>query len=507
MTYAVFNTNVWLEKPVIDFLFGESPDLGFMLKAGQYTGAEGLRYALDAIRRKGMATGGMMTWDFNEPWTNGAGSYQVDYDGRLLMNNTFVRQAAARLSLSLRHVSSLYNINDGIRTTLYLTSDGDVPVSDLRWSWKARDRRGAVISSGKGIVKIDPVEVKKLSDIYVKLPGKTCFGPVLLELQLTDSRGNVLNERVHIFGLAGVRSPLRGLLDYNTLDLDDDKEMLVQLLEATSKEGRDANRYPEIFRPVKRTTLQLEAGEPRIEDEEEVLELKLTNTGQMTALFCEPKPILSYRTDMIIDNLYVCIPPKESRTILIRAPGSPECGLTLRQTGWRIESWNAGPVILDPSPDILLSLGREDRMCREFAGYPGLAPAINENLVRMEGRQADPVGVPYLLDENRTLELTFGGTDVSPGNGAVLRIHSSDQSTTGALISIELNSEPFEAELPEGYGFQKTDPAHLARAKTVKVRIPAGVVKKENNILKIKVIGGGWFTWDALDLKSISTRE
>jgi len=316
----------------------------------------------------------------------------------------------------------------------------------------------------------------------------------------------VMNERVHIFGLAGVRSPLRGLLDYNALDLDDDRKMLTQLLDATGKARKDAGQYPEIFRPVKRTTLQLEAGEPRIENEEEVLELKLTNTGQMTALFCEPKPILNYRTDMIIENLYVCIPPRESRTILIRAPRSPECGLTLSQTGWRIESWNASPLILDPSTDILLSLGREDRMCREFAGYPGLAPAIDESLICIEGRQADPADVPYLLDEHKTLELTFGGTDSSSDRGAVLRIHSSDQSVTGANISLDLNSESFETELPEGYGFQKTDPAHLAQAKTVEIIIPAGVVKKNTNVLKISVIGGGWFTWDALDLKSVPVK-
>ena len=242
-----------------------------------------------------------------------------------------------------------------------------------------------------------------------------------------------------------------------------------------------------------------------MEGEEEVLELKLRNTGKMTALFCEPKPILNYRTDMIMDNLYVCIPPKESRTIMIRASRYPVAGLSLTQTGWRIESWNADPLVLHPSRDILLSLGREDRMCREFAGYPGLTPAIRQSLIRVKGRQVDPAIVPYILDDSKTLELEFEGTSTSPNSGAVLRIHSSDQSTTGAMIFLELNGKSFEVQLPEGYGFQKTEPARLAQAKTVEVKIPAGVVKQETNFLQIKVIGGGWFTWDALDLKVIST--
>jgi len=468
---AFFEEDGWLHKPVIDFLFGESPDLEILLKAGQYVGAEGLRYAVDAARRRGDATGGILTWDFNEPWTNGAGSYQVDYDGRPLMNYAFMKQAVAPLSLSLRHPSSLYNIREGIRTTLYLTSDAELPAGDLHWSWKARNRLGAVISSGKGSIKIEPLEVKRLTEIFVKLPEKTDFGPVLMELQLSDSNGKVLHERVHIFGQAGVGSPFRGLLDKTAP------------------------------RPIEHTTLELEASESREEGKEEVLELNLTNTGKMTALFCEPKPVLNYRTDMIIDNLYVCIPPGESRTVMIRAPRNPEDGLTLGQTGWKIESWNASTLLLDPSSDILLSLGRKDQMCIEFAGYPGLAPAIRENLIHVEGRLINPAQVPYLFEESKTLELVFGGTAATSDKSAFLRIHTSDQSTRGATLSIELNGERFEAQLGEGYGFQNREPAHFAQAKTIELKIPAGVVKSKTNLLRIKVTGEGWFSWDALDLK------
>lgn len=259
---------------------------------------------------------------------------------------------------------------------------------------------------------------------------------------------------------------------------------------------------PEISRPVKQTSLMAKAGELRIEGEEEVLELKLTNTGRMTALFCEPKPVLNYRTDLIIENIYVCIPPGESRTIKIHAPLYAREGLTLSQTGWRIESWNADPVVIEPSQDILLALGREDRMCREFAGYPGLTRTLKDSLIHVEGRQPDPGKVPYLSDEDKTVEFEFDGFPSSPNLSALLRIHSSDQSTTGALVRVELNGKSFELQIPEGYGFQKTDPAHLAQAKTAEIEIPAGVLKPNDNILRMKVIDGGWFTWDAMQLRA-----
>ena len=146
-------------------------------------------------------------------------------------------------------------------------------------------------------------------------------------------------------------------------------------------------------------------------------------------------------------------------------------------------------------------------MCWEFAGYPGLAPSINTNLIQVKGRQPDAVKVPFLSDESKTLEWEFKGTALSMSQGALLSIHSSDQATTGAMISIDLNGKSFETELPEGYGFQKSDQAHLAQAKTVEVIIPKGVVKQGDNLLRIKVMGEGWFTWDALDLRSISTTK
>jgi beta-mannosidase len=506
VTYGVFDNGNWLEKPVIDFLFGQSPNLEFLLKAGQYLGAEGLRYALDATRRRGAATGGMMTWDFNEPWTNGAGSYQVDYNGRPLMNYAFAKQSVAPLSLSLTHPSSLYYIDNGIQATLYLSSDYPTPVSKLNWSWKARDRRGTVISTGKGEVGIDPISVEKLTDISFPLPKKTSFGPVLLELQLSDASGKVLNERVQIYGLNGVSGSLKGLLDNKGADVvDDDPKMWERMIDTTRKASAQEMRWPELFRPIKRTELELESIVSSIEGDEEVLDLKLTNSGKMTALFCEPKPVLNYRTDMIIENLYVSIPPKESRIIRIRAPRKALDGLSLSQTGWRIECWNANAIEIPASSDVLLSLGRKDQMCGEFAGGDSLTISLIEQKVsRVKGRLVDPATVPYLLDENSALECKFEGNAFSPNLEAILSINSADQSTIGAIISIELNGKLFDVQIQEGYGFQKTNPAHLAQAKSVEISIPAGVLKQGENMLQLKIKGNGWFTWDSLSLRTKS---
>ena len=97
---------------------------------------------------------------------------------------------------------------------------------------------------------------------------------------------------------------------------------------------------PEVWRPTRHTTLQVEAAPVRLEGEQEVLELRLKNTGPMTAFFCEVHPLISYRTDLFIDNNHCFVPPGESRTITIRGSdplargrgaGGRACGLSLRR--------------------------------------------------------------------------------------------------------------------------------------------------------------------------------
>ena len=211
----------WLHPEIAESLFGPFDGLAPLVRAGQFLGAEGLRYAMDELRRKGKTIGGFMSWDFNEPWPNGAGSYMVDYDGRPLMNFDFVRQALAAISLALRYDSILYDPTVGVDAELCLVSDAPEPARDLRWSWTARDRRGRVIGTGEGRAAVDPQSVARLGRINVRPPQATARGPVFIELQVNNSRGERLGERVHVFGASNVAGPLGGLIRNGTADADD----------------------------------------------------------------------------------------------------------------------------------------------------------------------------------------------------------------------------------------------------------------------------------------------
>ena len=220
---AVFSPAHWLLKGRIDSAFGALDNLPCLVEAGQFLGAEGLRYATDALRRKGRHLGGFTTWDFNEPWPNGAGSYLVDYDGRPLMNYDFFRQALAPVSLSLKYDSILYDPAAGIQLEVWLASDAPAAAKNLQWQLLARDRRGKVFDHAQGAAAINPWEASLLQAIHLTPPKETASGPIFVEMQLHDAQDKLLVERLHVFGSgAGDRGALGGMLVNRKADANDD---------------------------------------------------------------------------------------------------------------------------------------------------------------------------------------------------------------------------------------------------------------------------------------------
>jgi beta-mannosidase len=248
-----------------------------------------------------------------------------------------------------------------------------------------------------------------------------------------------------------------------------------------------------------------------------VLTFEIANTGTMTALFCQPHPLIEYRTDLSIINNNAAIPPGERRTIEIRAPKNARGGLTLVQTGWRFSCWNADDVIVPQGRDVLLSMGRRDATTREYLGYPNnsalpdgpRAAAPSE----LRGRRPDVSGVPLLAGVPEkggpsTLPVVRFIFDVPESQAALrsqLRIHTADQSSTrGPTIVVHANRVRLETTVHPGLGRQRTEPAHLAFPATVTFDLPPHTWRAGQNVLKIDIKPGSWFTWDALDLVSVA---
>ena len=548
----------WLHKEITERLFGPLAGLEQLVPAGQFLGAEGLRYAMDALRRKGPALGGgFMSWDYNEPWPNGAGSYMVDYDGQPLMNYDFVTQALTPVSLTLKYPSLLYDSAKGVSAQLFLASDAPATARNLHWHWQARDRRGKVFAHGNGVAdSITPQGVLPLESITLRPPPETALGPVFVELGLQDADGQTLVERLHVFGAAALQAPLAGLWAKGLQDRDD-TEATAEVLDprnpqnlawvgngaapatATAElpgleihrakglnDGLYGNAHIETYapavesggelpkivvgsglapRPVTRTAIEAEARPVHIEGGQEVMDLVVRNAGPMTALFCEAHPLIEYRTDLFIRNNHISIPPGQKRSLTIRSATRPAGGLSLAQTGWRITTWNADERVIEPAPSVLLALGRRDAMCREFAGYSDAGKDARAGQDFITGSRPDPSQVPCLLNGKNAVrfQFTLGGGQVK--RPARLRLHTADQAEKASTrVGVTINGRRMEGSLPVGLGIQQTDPSHLAFPATVEFQIPARNLRLGKNTLEVRVEGDGWYTWDAMDFTSVA---
>jgi len=476
---AVFTKECWLHKSIIKSFFGPADSLKSLVEAGQFLGAEGLRYAIDALRQEGKRIGGFTTWVFNEPWPNGAGSYLVDYDGRPLMNYDFVKEALASVSLSLRYNSNLYDPSTGVDAELWLVNDSPDPVSGLKWSWIMRDRCGHIIARDGGATSIQSQEVQKLGKVKVSPSGRNTHGPLFVELYLRDVAGKTLTERIHIFGEENTRTPLRGLLC------------------STSSSS------------VQRTTLQTSMFSVGAEGNNEILKIKVKNTGKMTALFCEPHPLLEYRTDITIINNHVFIPPGEDRTIKILAPFRPKEELSLAQTGWCISCWNVDNVLIPPNEEVLLWIGRRDAMAREYdttlqkGGGKRHVVELRGNFPESSNLPALLSGPDYIQGAPHRVRFIFKCDSQQLNKPSCLRIHTADQDNVNVPeVEVRTNGYSFNKRLRTGLGKHRSDPFHLAFPATVQFNLPEGIWKGGENILEICIKNNSWFSWDSLDLVS-----
>jgi hypothetical protein len=399
----------------------------------------------------------------------------------------FVRKPFPMNAEARKWDNILFDPAAGVHAELWIVSDAPRPTSDLKWKWLARDRRGEVFGGGEGLASIDPIEARKLADLSVRPPARTAFGPIFIEIRLADRSDKPLTERIHIFGARCRPGTLGGLLRSGETDPD------------------DTGGQPGV-RPVSRTTVNVSAGPMRIGGKEEVLELRIANTGKMTALFCEPHPLIEYRTDVSIENNYAFVPPGESRTIVIRAAAEAG-GLSLAETGWRLSCWNSPEVLIEPAAEVLLSVGRKDAMCREYLGYDDPAKGRPTEVV-LTGRRPDPSRLPFLLAANESVRFNFTVDHDQATGVARLRIHTADQSrNVKPVLKVAINGWTTQRVLPAGLGAQNTDPAQLAFPATAQIAVPAGALKPGANDLRVEMASEGWITWDSLDLVAAPPRK
>lgn len=209
-TNAVFSDDFWLTVPLTEEMFGTSRSLPDLLRAGQFLGAEGIRYAVDALRARGGALGGFTTWDFNEPWSNAAGSFLIDHGGRAVMAFDFFAQAMAPTVASLAYDDLLHEPGTTFVASVRVVSDAADTVQAVGWEVETFDITGRSLARETGEeVDLSPQQAEKVATVSLVQPVD---GSPLLVRVATLVGGERVAERLHVFGASGVRAPLAALL-------------------------------------------------------------------------------------------------------------------------------------------------------------------------------------------------------------------------------------------------------------------------------------------------------
>jgi beta-mannosidase len=93
----------WDHSERLSIMFGDNLELSDRVYASQFIQAEGLRYAIEAMRRRGRESAGIMLWQFNEPFPNATCTSVVDYYNRVKMGYYWVARSFRQVHVSLKY--------------------------------------------------------------------------------------------------------------------------------------------------------------------------------------------------------------------------------------------------------------------------------------------------------------------------------------------------------------------------------------------------------------------
>lgn len=172
-------------------LFGEIRDLSSLAAASQWVQAEGLRYALEANRRRKYRNSGSIVWQFNEPWPNVSCTSLVDYYGVPKMAYHALRSAYRNVHLSLQYEKLVYCRNETFAAGVYVHNSGEERQVD--WRADCFDLNGRQLWKQQGSTTVAASSVVRAGDIQMALDGS------LPEIFAVRLRWGEENDNVYFF--------------------------------------------------------------------------------------------------------------------------------------------------------------------------------------------------------------------------------------------------------------------------------------------------------------------
>src|SRR5215207_92091 len=197
----------WVKRPMWDRMFGELHSVEELVRATQFTQADGLRYALESDRRRKYHNSGTLPWQFNEPYPMAACTSAVDYYARPKPSYYTVSRAYAPLLISARFATSAWGDWEQFEAEAWVSNSYARSYSDLTIQMRLLGRDGSIYAERSEVVSFGANSSARLGALQESLAGipEEVF---FLDLQLFDPDGAFLCHNRYIFSGTTTLAPL-----------------------------------------------------------------------------------------------------------------------------------------------------------------------------------------------------------------------------------------------------------------------------------------------------------
>lgn len=181
----------WVKQPMWQQTFGDVADVETLVRATQFMQAEGLRYALEADRRRKYQNSGTLPWQFNEPYPMAACTSAVDYYGQPKPVYYAVARAYQALQVSAKFATAAWKWKEQshFAAEIWVNYSGETALADMRLTTSLVGLNGEIHAEWNTTVDIPANRAVNLTSIEFPLDELKLF---FLDLRLADSKGQML---------------------------------------------------------------------------------------------------------------------------------------------------------------------------------------------------------------------------------------------------------------------------------------------------------------------------
>ncbi|HKG57462.1 MAG TPA: glycoside hydrolase family 2 TIM barrel-domain containing protein, partial [Candidatus Limnocylindrales bacterium] len=186
----------WINEPLVQSAFGgRLADLEQVRRASQMLQADGLRYAVEANRRRAFRNSGSIPWQLNESYPNAWCTAAVDHRGDPKPAYFAVRRAYEAVHVAARFDTVAWAGESAFRANVWTWSDVE-PIDGAAVRVALRGMDGSTLSQGFGTVDLPIGTPVPAFDLAVDVPQVPLF---VLDLELAGVDGRRLSANRYLF--------------------------------------------------------------------------------------------------------------------------------------------------------------------------------------------------------------------------------------------------------------------------------------------------------------------